>query len=111
MIEGIIVNSDNLCWNDEGDKYSYFIGKGTFINDDNHILLMNDARNSVIALDRKGKQVGEISSSNSVYLMYLQNHPRFGLSVVVSIKDDDEKWQDKYMSFTSGKFEVVSNSR
>ena len=111
MIEGINLNDDSLIWENDGNEYSYDIGKGTFINDDNNILIMNGARNGVIALDKNGERVGEISSCESVYLMYLQKHPRFGLSVVASIKDEDGKWQDKYMSFSSGKFEIVSNSR
>ncbi len=100
-----------LSWKSNGQQYSYEIHEGTFIFDDDTILIMNNTRDRVIALSETGEHMAELDNSYIIYLMYLQKHPRFGLSVVVSIADQNGNWSDKYMSWVSGKFEIVSNSR
>ena len=111
MITNIELVNDKLIWTNDEKKIELFIPVGTYINDERNVLIMNPARNEVIAYDEKGAQVATISNTDSLYLMYLQKHPRFGLAIVSSIKEDDGSWKDKYIAFYEEKFEKISTAR
>lgn len=111
MITNIELVNDKLLWTNNEEKIELSIPVGTYINDERNVLLMNPARNEVIAYDERGTRVATISNTDSLYLMYLQKHPRFGLSIVSSIKDDDGLWKDKYIVFGKETFEEISTAR
>ncbi len=111
MIKNIEKVNDDLIWYIEDCMHSITIKDGSFISNDNNIIIMNEARDQVVVLDESGKQIDVLNNSDKVYLMYLQKHPRFGITVVASLQDENGNWSDKYLSWTSKRFEVVSNSR
>lgn len=111
MIENLTENCGEIMWNDDKCNHIIAVGNGTFINDEKTILIMNEARDKVIVLDEKGNEISEIFNSESVYLMYLQKHPRFGIGIVASIKDENNHWNDKFLAYTNRKFVPVVNSR
>ena len=111
MIEDIRDENDELVWCSNGKECHGVVNGGNYIYDESNILIMNSSRDKVITLDEYGNQAGSVNSTDSVYLMYLQKHPRFGLSVVASLKDQNGNWSDKYLSWRECDFKVVSNSR
>lgn len=111
MITNIELVNDKLSWINDSEKIELMISAGTYINDERNVLIMNSTRNEVIAYDERGKQIATIGNTDSLYLMYLQKHPRFGLAVVSSVKGEDGAWKDKYIALYRGKFEEMTNSR
>lgn len=81
------------------------------LEDGKYIFSMDDKGEKVSVFDKNKEKLAEISNSDEIYLMYLQKHPRFGLTVVASIRDQNNNWNDSYLAFHSGKFEIVSNAR
>lgn len=81
------------------------------LENDNYIFSMDDKGEKVSVFDKNKEKLAEISNSDDIYLMYLQNHPRFGLTVVASVRNQNGDWDDSYLAFRSGKFEIVSNAR
>ena len=111
MPKKIDLTNGKLTWTNDSSSYVVDIDNGTFINNDSFIMIMNENRDKVIVLDENNNNVCELCNSESIYLMYLQKHPRFGLSVVASVKDDKDDWTDKHISLSDNKFKEMSFSR
>lgn len=111
MITNVKVADDIMTWQSDGKNFQTSLNKGTYIYDNNNILLMDENRSKVIALNEKGKIVKELKNSDKLFLMYLQKHPKFGLTVVASLMDKENNWKDHYLAFTSNYFEKASKAR
>lgn len=111
MITDVEVSDDALTWQSDGYNYQAALCKGTYIYDNDHILLMDEGRSKVVALNEKGQIIKELENSNELFLMYLQKHLRFGLTVVASLKDREDGWKDYYLALKSNKFEKASKAR
>lgn len=111
MITNVEVSDDILMWESNGSNYQTHLSKGTYIYDNYNILLMDEGRSKVAALNEKGQIIKELENSNELFLMYLQKHLRFGLTVVASLKDREDGWKDYYLALKSNKFEKASKAR
>ena len=111
MIANCRRHGEILAWSDGLNEYKIEVLGGTFINDNDHIILMNEKRDRITVIDERGNMVLEMNNSDSIYLMYLLNHPQYGLSVVASLNDGNDNWSDSILSFVSGRFEMVSKAR
>lgn len=111
MIQIIDINQSAFEWMDENkNRHQIHIDGGTYIYNEYSILYMDAKRENVSAYNEKGQLTRTLKNGDDIYLMYLQKHPRFGLCVVVSIKEDDN-WKDIYLSFQNNEFIKVSNAR
>ena len=100
-----------MLWENDYSRIEYVIKKGTFIFDDYRILVMSEDRKKVMVLDERGNQLNEISNTESLFLMYLVKHPLYGLSIVSSVKNEDGKWVDYYLTYTDAGFVPTTESR
>lgn len=111
MITNVEASDDILTWQSDGCNYQTALCKGTYIYDNDNILLMDEGKSKVAALNEKGQIIKELENSNELFLMYLQKHPRFGLTVIASLKDSEGSWKDYYLALKSNKFEKASKAR
>ena len=111
MIQDIRKSYGKLIWTSDDVYYQIDYSGNSFLHDDKFILILDESLDKVVVLDDKGKQIEELSNSDEVSITYILKHPRFGLSVVASIKNEKGEWNDKCLSFTSDGFKVISNVR
>lgn len=111
MIKDLHKNDNFIAWTTNEVEHRLIINDKSYIYNENFILIMNEQRDNVKVLDEYGRIIFELLNSNDLCLMYLQEHPKFGLTAVASVKNKDGKWADKYLAWIDNKFEIVSNSR
>lgn len=111
MITNIENVNGQIVWKSKSGNHLLDDAGGTYISSDNAILFLSKDRSELVAIDENGNVICKLNNSDNLYLMYLQKHPRFGLSVVASVKDENNNWSDKYISLVGDEFKVMSVSR
>lgn len=95
--------------NDEHRKYGDDILKVVY--DDSYIECILKNEDVVFVIDEFGKQCCELKNTSDLYIMCIQKHPRLGLSVVASIRDESGIWKDMNMVFDGNKFSAATKAR
>ena len=112
MIVKCEIIQNHLKWhNENGNVNASELNVSKFIFDDNNILGISPAEDVVWVLDENGKCCCELKNSDDLYIMYIQKHPRYGLCVVASVKNEAEEWKDSYLTYNDMNFEIISNAR
>ena len=102
MIKNLSFNSNVLSWVTEQETISkeHQNIKAAIQNDINVLVLFEENQQEVAVLyAHDGSVLAKLISSHELCVMYLQNHPRFGLCAVCSSKEASGMWQDGYYSY------------
>ena len=103
MIENCSYNDKLISWtfNDKKIEIQNNMHIKSAIYNEHRVLVMC-AENKVeqlLLFNECGELQNEVSSSDVLFIMYLQQHPKFGLCAVCSAKSGEGQWQDAYYSF------------
>ena len=107
MIRNVSIKDKMFSWDNGSDRYHIMIFDGTCIHNDDHIIIMDRLRSRVSVITENGYEAGSLVRSDTIHLLSLQNHPEYGLSVLVSEKTGQEQWTLKYMSWGPGNFHAI----
>ena len=70
----------------------------------------NDRNDVVIVYSKDGELLGELHNTDVMYINYMQNHPRYGVVIIISEKIN-EKWVDGQYQFSEGQLIRLGNTR
>ncbi len=70
----------------------------------------NDRDDVVIVYSGEGELLGELHNTDVMYINSLQNHPRYGVVIIISEKIN-EKWIDGQYQFSEGQLIRLTNTR
>ena len=75
-----------------------------------YVLVRNGSNEDVRVINEDGKIVSCLDNTETFYIMYLINHPIFGVCIACS-EQIENRWEDSYYQFKNGAFIKVSRSR
>ena len=112
MIVKCEVSEHRLEWyNEKGECKTAEKSVLRCVFDEKYIECISVDEDMVWVLDENGNNCCELRNSDSLYIMYIQKHPRFGIGVVASVKNESDDWKDVYLVYNESKFDIATNAR
>ena len=115
MIENLKYDEKTVSWNTKSgkrvEKTHNSISNVLTNSKEVYVLYReNDRDDVVIVYSGKGELLGELHNTDVMYINYLQNHPRYGVVIIISEKFN-EKWIDGQYQFSEGQLIRLTNTR
>lgn len=115
MIENLKYDEKTVSWNTKSgkrvEKTHNSISNVLTNSKEVYVLYReNDRDDVVIVYSGKGELLGELHNTDVMYINYLQNHPRYGVVIIISEKIN-EKWIDGQYQFSEGQLIRLTNTR
>ena len=107
MIRNTVFEDRMFSWDNGRDRYHIMVFDGTCIHDSSNIIIMDRLRSRVSAITENGYEAGSLTRSDVLHPLSIQNHPEYGLTVLVSAKIGNEQWVLRYMSWGPDGFHAV----
>ena len=67
--------------------------------------------NKVIVLDDNGEKISELENSDKIKIHYLQGNIKYGMSIIVSLLDENNEWVNKIVVWNGEKFDILGNAK
>lgn len=115
MIENLKYDEKTVSWNTKSGKRVEKIHNSisNVLTNSKEVYVLyreNDRDDVVIVYSGDGELLGELHNTDVMYINYLQNHPRYGVVIIISEKIN-EKWIDGQYQFSEGQLIRLTNTR
>lgn len=115
MIENLKYDEKTVSWNTKSEKRvekTHNSISNVLTNSKEVYVLYreNDRDDVVIVYSGEGELLGELHNTDVMYVNSLQNHPRYGVVIIISEKIN-EKWIDGQYQFSEGQLIRLTNTR